>query len=79
VTLRITAASDRDACVLRLAGRLRAEELPELETSVAAGARVLDLSDLVAADEAGVAALRRLHGGGIEIRNASRYLALLLG
>ena len=79
MTLRITAEPEPDACVLRLEGRLRAEELPELEQSVAAGARVLDLAGLVAADEAGVAALRRLRGGGIEIRNASHYIALLLG
>ena len=63
---------------LRLEGRLRSEEVAELERSAEAGVRALDLEDLVSADEEGLAALRRLRDRGLEIRNASRYLAMLL-
>jgi ABC-type transporter Mla MlaB component len=78
LTLRITPVPSDDRGTLRLEGRLRAQEVPELERSVELGVRALDLEDLLSADEAGVAALRRLRDGGVEIRNPSRYLAMLL-
>jgi ABC-type transporter Mla MlaB component len=78
VTLRITPVPSHDPETLRLAGRLRAEEVPELERSAESGVRALDLDDLVSADEEGLAALRRLRDRGVEIRNPSHYLALLL-
>jgi hypothetical protein len=52
--------------------------VPELERSVEAGVRALDLEDLVSADEDGLAAFRRLRDRGVEIRNSSHYLAMLL-
>ena len=78
MTLRITLPSD-DQATLRLEGNLRAVEVPELERAVAAGVRAVDLEHLLSADEKGLAALRRLRAGGVEIRNPSRYLAILLG
>ncbi len=77
MTLRITLPTD-DPATLRLEGRLRTLEVPELERSVAAGVRAVDLENLRSADEEGVAALRRLRDRGVEIRNASHYLAILL-
>jgi hypothetical protein len=78
MTLRITPVPDVEAGVLRLAGRLGAAEVPELERSAGAGVRALDLSDLTGADEEGLAAIRRLRDRGLEVRNASHYLALAL-
>ena len=78
MTLRITPVPADDPGILRLEGRLRAEEVPVLERSAEAGVRVLDLTDLTSADEEGLAALRRLRDRGVEVRNPSHYLAMLL-
>ena len=78
MTLRITPASNADPETLRLEGRLRAGEVPELERSAETGVRALDLEDLQSADEDGLAAIRRLRDRGVEIRNPSHYLAMLL-
>jgi hypothetical protein len=78
MTLRITAIPKERPTTLRLEGRLGAEEVPELERSVDASIRHLDLRDLVSADEEGVAALRRLRGRGLKLKSASRYFALRL-
>ena len=78
MTLRITPVPSGDPGILRLEGRLRAEEVPVLEKSAEDGVRALDLEDLMSADEEGLAAIRRLRDRGIEIRNASHYLAMLL-
>jgi len=79
VTLRIIPAANDDPSVLGLAGRLAAPEVPVLERSAEAGLRVLDLSDLMSADDQGIAVLRRLRQSGVELRNVSRYIELLLG
>jgi hypothetical protein len=78
MTLRITPVSSDEGRTVRLEGRLRGEEVRELEWSVEAGVRALDLRDLSSADCEGLAALRRLRDRGIEIRNASHHLAMLL-
>ncbi len=78
LTLRITPVPTGDPGILRLEGRLRVEEVPVLERSAATGVRVLDLTDLTSADEDGLAAIRRLRDRGLEIRNPSHYLAMLL-
>ena len=77
LTLRITPA---DASrTIRLVGWLSAGEVPDLERAAEAGVRMLDLEGLLSADDEGLGALRRLRDRGVEIRNASRYLAILLG
>lgn len=78
MTLRITPVPSDDSGILRLEGRLRGEEVPELERSAEAGVRALDLQDLLSADEDGLASLRRLRDRGVEIKNPSHYLAMLL-
>jgi hypothetical protein len=78
LTLRITPVPSDDPGILRLEGRLRAEEVPVLEKSAEAGVRALDLEDLMSADEEGLAAIRRLRDRGVEIKNPSHYLAMLL-
>ena len=78
MTLRITPVPADEPGILRLEGRLRADEVPVLERSAEAGIRALDLRDLLSADEQGLAALRRLRERGVEIRNPSHYLAMLL-
>ncbi len=78
MTLRITPVPSDAPGILRLEGRLRSEEVPELERSAEAGVKALDLEDLQSADQEGLAAIRRLRDRGVEIRNPSRYLAMLL-
>jgi hypothetical protein len=78
LTLRITPIPNDDPGILRLEGRLRGEEVPELERSAGPGVRALDLEGLMSADPEGLAALRRLRDRGVEIKNPSHYLAMLL-
>ena len=78
MTLRITPVTNADSGILRLEGRLRSDEVPELERSAETGVKALDLEDLQSADEDGIAVLRRLRDGGVEIRNPSHYLAMRL-
>ena len=78
MTLRITPVPSDVPGILCLEGRLGAGEVPELERSAEAGVKALDLKDLLSADEQGLAALRRLRDRGVEIRNPSHYLAMLL-
>ncbi len=78
MTLRITTVRRDDLGILCLEGWLGAGEVPELERSAEAGVRALDLKDLLSVDKEGLAALRRLRDRGVEIRNPSHYLALLL-
>jgi hypothetical protein len=80
VTFRITSvSSDEGRPTLRLAGRLGAREVPVLDECARAGAGALDLKDLISADADGIAALRRLRDRGLEVRNASHSVAMLLG
>ena len=78
MTLRITPVPADDPGILRLEGRLRSDEVPELERSAETGVKALDLEDLQSADEDGLAAIRRLRDRGVEIRNPSHYLAMRL-
>jgi hypothetical protein len=52
----------------------------DLERAVtgATGAVILDLTNLLSADDAGVAALRLLSRRGVRLRGTSPYVALLL-
>lgn len=81
MNVRIIRVIDGVRTVIRVAGRLRSVDLSELEkeTRLADGPFVLDLSELVTADEAGIEKLRELASGPAELQGASRYVQLLLG
>ena len=67
--------------VVRLAGRLCDVQVPELSRSCAdAGANqlVLDLTDLLSADAAGIEAIRKLRDAGAAIAGAPGYIKLKL-
>jgi len=77
VTLRITVGRNGTTRCIALAGRLTGEEVGELEGLVHEDpdASRLELTELRSADEAGLAALRRLREEGIEMRGAPPHLA----
>jgi ABC-type transporter Mla MlaB component len=80
VTIRISKMVDDQHTVLKVDGRLKADDLDELTRACqsAPGATALDLSELQSADRAGVQILRELVSMGAEIRGASPYIKLLL-
>ena len=65
----------------RVVGKLRAEDLGELEreTRGVTGALILEVSDLTFVDAEGARTLEALIRQGAEIRGMSPYLGLLLG
>lgn len=81
MSVRITSISETTGTVLQIAGKLRTEDVDELEREASAvtGQLVLDVSDLTSADAAGAESLRTLTHRGAELRGISTYLALLLG
>ncbi len=65
--------------VVRLAGRLTAEQVPDLLAAcVDAGSLELDLTDLVSADVVGIDALQRLPDKGVRLVGTPRYIQLKL-
>ena len=76
----ITATTERRRNVLRIMGRLRADDVPVLEErcSEIGPSDVLDLAELQSADAAGSQKLRELASEGVEIRGASPYVQLLI-
>ena len=80
VTIRITKTADAPQTVLKVDGRLKADDIEELTRAYqsAQGATALDLSELQSADSAGVEILRELVSMGAEVRSASPYIELLL-
>ena len=79
--VRITKLSEADRTVLKIAGRLESEFLAELDAEVRSidGPDVLDLSELLSADEISLEWIRRHARSGTQVRGASRYVQLLLG
>lgn len=80
MTIRITTTTDDLRTVLKIDGRLNAEDIEELSRAHRSveGSAALDLSELQSADRDGVARLRELVALGTEIRGASPYIELLL-
>jgi anti-anti-sigma regulatory factor len=72
---------EHDATVVHVDGRLAVGGVRELDraATVATGAVILDLTNLLSVDDAGVAALRVLSERGARLRGASPYVTLLLG
>ena len=68
---------EKDRCIVRLAGRLSAAQVPELLGACAPPLEV-DLSELVSADVAGVEALQRLRDQGARLVAAPGYLQMKL-
>ena len=77
--LRLTATERDGSTIVHVDGRLAAGGVGELERLVRAvdGPVMIDLSNLLSADDAGVAALRTLAGQGARLVGASPYVALL--
>ncbi len=80
MSVRITRTIGGEQTVLRIAGRLQSADLSILDEEVRSvdGSLVLDLSELVSADKAGIERLRELAGGRAELRGASGYVQMLL-
>ena len=78
--LRLTVDREaEDRTVIHVDGRLAGSGVAQLvETCRGCEGLVLDLANLLTVDDAGIAALRRLAGDGIELLNASPYVVLLL-
>ena len=80
MSVRITPISESTGTVLHIAGKLRTEDIGELEreASGVTGSLVLDVSHLASTDAAGAKSLKALAHRGAELRGVSTYLALLL-
>jgi ABC-type transporter Mla MlaB component len=75
----IGVVQERDRRVVTLAGRLGEEQVPVLlQVCGHAGALHLDLSDLMAADAAGVEALRRMRARGALLVSVPGYIRMKL-
>jgi anti-anti-sigma regulatory factor len=76
LTLRIDRASEGTASVLRLSGRLHAENLQELTRELAASGwdAAIDLDDVTLLDLEAVRLLESLERRGIELRNCAPYI-----
>ena len=71
---------DGGQTILQVAGRLQAVDVSVLDREVAAvaGSLVLDLSQLLSADGAGIKELRDCKAGGADLQGASGYVQMLL-
>jgi ABC-type transporter Mla MlaB component len=80
MVIHISATAQVTRTVVKVDGKLRAEDVAELARvfGVVQGSTELDLSELTSADRAGVAALRELVSRGALVRGASPYIELLL-
>ena len=80
MTIRITVICEAHQNVLRVDGQLSVEDVDELtrECRSSQAPTVLELSNLMSADSAGVKCLRELMSLGAETRGASPYIDLLL-
>jgi anti-anti-sigma regulatory factor len=78
--LRIEIADDGPTPVVRVAGRLSGDAVDEVgrASDRIGGPFVLDLSEVVSADDAGISLLRALRTGGAELWGLSPYLRVLL-
>jgi anti-anti-sigma regulatory factor len=80
MNVRIISSMGSERAVIQVSGRLQSADLPELEKEIGSvdGRFVLDLSELLSADEAGIERLRELGSGRADLRGVSRYVQLLL-
>ncbi len=80
MVVRITSGKIADTSTIRVEGRLEKANVAELLAECSSAKRPLtfDLSGLLAADQAGIQALRSLRAEGAEIQGASAYIQHLL-
>ena len=80
VAIRIDIRSEGPETVVRIAGRLSVVGVAQLRKACdpIEGAFVLDLSNLLFADDAGIDVIRTLGEKGAELRGASPFVQLLL-
>ena len=80
VAIRIDITSEGPETVVRIAGRLSGVVVAQLKKACdpIEGAFVLDLSNLLFADDAGIDVIRTLDEKGAEVRGASPFVQLLL-
>ena len=80
MAIHISATAQVTRTVVKVDGRLHAEDVQELTRVFGAvqGSTELDLSELTSADRTGVAVLRELVSRGTNVRGASPYIELLL-
>jgi hypothetical protein len=72
-------AREDDTRVIRLAGRLSAEQVPDFFRACGdEGAMTLDLTDLISVDPAGIDALQRLRRQGARLTGVTGYIQLRL-
>jgi len=75
--LKITRAANGEV-VIKLSGRMDAENIGELETLISAEASgrriVLDLKDLTLVDQDAVSFLRRCEADSLQLRNCPAYI-----
>jgi anti-anti-sigma regulatory factor len=75
--LKITRAANGEV-IFKLSGRMRAENVGELEKLFSAEARsrriVLDLKDLTLVDQDAVSFLRRCEADSVQLRNCPAYI-----
>lgn len=78
--LRLSISREGEATVVHVDGQLAAAAVGNLDRTLAGRLApvILDVTHLLSADEAGVAALRLLVAQGVELRGVSPYLGLLL-
>lgn len=80
MAIRIDITSEGPETVVRTAGRLSGVAVAQLKKACdpIEGAFVLDLSNLLFADDAGIGVIRTLGEKGAEVRGASPFVQLLL-
>jgi anti-anti-sigma regulatory factor len=80
MSIRINIEPEASVTVLQVAGQLDGTTAGQLTETIESieGNIVMDLSELIFADEAGVDAIRSLKDKGTDIRGASAFIQLLI-
>ena len=80
IQLRVSVMRSAGSTIIKVDGRLTASNFYDLEQLVGTvdGPALIDLSNLVSADDAGIATLRSLAGRGARLVGVTPYVALLL-
>ena len=80
LTIHVSEAKHLRGTVLKVDGHLKAADVAELTQAcrLASDLSTLDLSDLQSADKAGLEILRELASLGVQLRNASPSIELLM-